>query len=100
MTKTLREILEQYKTDAFWDTPLSSIDPQLHKDFVIERLLQFGGMEGIRWLLENWELAAIKNVVLNSRNLSRMTAGFWSAYFDIPPEKIRCLSEQTLSPLK
>ena len=100
MTKTLPEILEQYKTDAFWDTPLSSIDPQLHRDFVIERLLQYGGMEAVRWLLENYDHAAIKNVVRNSRNLSRMTAGFWSAYFDIPPEKIRCLSEQTLSPLR
>lgn len=100
MAKTLREILEKYKTDAFWDAPLSSIDPQLHRDFVIERLLQYGGMEGIRWLLENCEHAAIKNVVLNSRNLSRMTAGFWGAYFDIPSERIRCLSEHTLSPLK
>ena len=100
MPKTLLEILEQYKTDAFWDTPLSSIDMHVHRDFVIERLLQYGGMGGIRWLLENCEPAAIESVVLNSRNLSRMTAGFWSAYFGIPPEKIRCLSEQTLSPLK
>ncbi len=100
VAKTLREILEQYKIDAFWDTPLSSIDLHLHRDFVIERLLQYGGMEGIRWLLQNCEHAAIKNVVLKSRNLSKTTAGFWSAYFDIPPESIRCLSEQTLSPLK
>ena len=69
-------------------------------DFVIERLLQYGGMEGVRWLLDNWESAAIKNVVINSRDLSKMTARFWSAYFDIPAERIRCFSEQTLSPLK
>ena len=100
MIKTLPQILERYKIDAFWDTPLSSIDAQLHRDFVIERLLQYGGMEGIRWLLDNWGPAAIENVVIHSRNLSRMTAGFWGAYFDLPPEKIRCLSEQTLSPLK
>jgi hypothetical protein len=100
VSKTLPEILELYKNDAFWDTPLASINPALHKDFVIERLLQYGGMEGIRWLLENWGPAAIENVVISSRNISRMTAGFWSVYFDIPPERIRCLSERTLSPLK
>lgn len=100
MTETLREILELYKNDAFWDTPLNSIDTALHKDFVIERLLQYGGMAGIRWLLDNWGPRAIENVIVNSRNLSRMTASFWSAYFDLPPENIRCLSEQTLSPLK
>ena len=100
MTKTLPEILERYKVSAFWDTPLASIDAQSHRDFVIERLLQYGGMEGIHWLLENWGPAAIENVVIHSRNLSRMTAGFWSVYLDLPPERIRCLSGQTLSPLK
>jgi hypothetical protein len=100
VAKTPQEILERYKTDAFWDTPLSSIDLGLHRDFVIERLLQYGGMEGIHWLLENYDHDVIENVVRNSRNLSRMTAGFWSAYFDIPPEKVRCLSEPKLSPLK
>ena len=100
MTKTLQDILEQYKTDAFWDTPLSSIDPILHRDFVIERLLQYGGMDGVRWMLDSWGPAAIQNVVTESRSLSKLTASFWSAYFDLPPERIRCLSEQTLSPMK
>ena len=96
----LSDILEQYRTDAFWDTPLSSIDPLAHRDFVIERLLQYGGMRAIRWLLDTWGPAAIRRVVMNSRNLSPMTAGFWSVYLEIPRESIRCLSEPTLSPLK
>jgi hypothetical protein len=100
VAKTLQDILKRYKNDAFWDTPLSSIDPVQHRDFVIERLLQYGGMEGIRWMLQNWGPAAIQNVVISSRNLSKMTAGFWANYFDLPPERVRCLSEQTLSPLK
>ena len=100
VSRTLPQILDQYQHDAFWDTPLSSIDARLHQDFVIERLLQYGGAEGIRWLLDNIGDAAIRQVVMNSRNLSRMTATFWSAYFDLPPEKVRCLSEQTLSPLR
>jgi hypothetical protein len=99
VSKSLQEILEQYQIDAFWDTPLQSIDPEAHKDFIIERLLQYGGMDGVRWMFENWGAEVIRKVVLNSRNLSRMTATFWSAYFDLPPEKVRCLSELTLSPL-
>ena len=98
--KTLPQIIEQYQHDAFWDTPLASIDARLHQDFVIERLLQYGGSEGIRWLLENVGDRAIRDVVMNSRNLSRMTATFWSAYFDLPAGSVRCLSEPTLSPLK
>ena len=100
MPETFPQILNRYAVDAFWDTPLSSIDARAHRDFVIERLLQYGGMEGIRWLFENYEPAAIRRVVTHSRGLSKMTAAFWSAYFDIPPENVRCLSEQTLSPMK
>ena len=100
MAKTLAQILDRYRIDAFWDTPLPSIDAELHRDFIIERLLQYGGMEGIRWLLDNWGPGPIRDVVMRSRGLSRMTAGFWSAYFNLPPEDIRCLSEPTLSPLK
>ncbi len=98
--KTFREILERYRIEAFWDTDLQAIDPTLHKDFVIERLLQYGGLEGVRWMLECWGTDAIKKVVQKSRSLSRMTATFWSVYFDLPVETIRCLSEPTLSPLK
>ena len=98
--RTLPEILEQYQHDAFWDTPLSSIGARLHQDFVIERLLQYGGSEGIRWLLENIGDGVVRHVVMNSRNLSRMTATFWSAYFDLPAGNVRCLSEPTLFPRK
>lgn len=86
--------------DAFWDTDLQLIDPALHKEFVIERLLQYGGLEGVRWIMEYWGADSIREVVQKSRTLSRMTATFWSVYFDLPIETIRCLSEPTLSPLK
>ncbi len=98
--KTIQDILEQYRIDAFWDTPIVSIDPELHRDFIIERLLQYGGLAGIRWIFENWGADSIKEVVKRSRNLSRMTATFWCTYFDLSPETVRCLSEPTLSPLK
>lgn len=98
--KTLPEILERYKNAAFWDTPLAAIDFHIHRDFVIERLLQYGGMEGVHWLLNNVPHEDIQRVVIESRGLSRMTAGFWSAYFQIPRERVRCLSEPTLSPMK
>ena len=80
--KTFPEILERYRIDAFWDTDLSSIDPVLHKDFIIERLLQYGGLEGVRWMMDCWGADAIKLIVQKSRNLSRMTATFWCVYFD------------------
>jgi len=98
--KSLQDILKQYRIDAFWDTDLETIDPSLHKEFIVDRLLQYGGLEGIRWIMQNWGVDTIRDVLQKSRNLSRMTATFWCAYFDLPPESVLCLSEPTLSPLK
>lgn len=100
MGNSFQEILHQYKIDCFWDTPLEAIDQEKHRDFVMERLLDFGGMDGIRWVFETYGAAAIQEVVRHSRRLSRSTAGFWANYFSIPREQVRCLLEETLSPLR
>ena len=100
MQKSFEQILQQYKVNAFWDTPLESIDQHRHREFVTERLLDYGGMDGVRWLFENYGAEAIKEVLISSRRISRVTATFWAIYFSIPPEKIRCLSEQMLFPAR
>ncbi|MGR3218323.1 MAG: DUF6922 domain-containing protein [Candidatus Anammoxibacter sp.] len=76
---------------AFWDTPLDAIDEIKHKDFIIERLLQNGGLDGIQWILDNYGPEELKRVVMNSRFISRRTAYFWSVYFSIPTGKTKCL---------
>jgi len=100
MRKNLSQIITQYKVQAFWDVPLESIDYEKHRDFIIGRILQYGGLEGIRWIFENYGRQSIKRVVMNSRSLSIRTAHFWAVYFSIPISKIRCLSKQMQSPTK
>ena len=94
--KNFPEILEQYRVDAFWDSPLDSIDPVRNRNFVIERLLDYGGMDAIKWLFEYYGPETLKDVIRTSRRLSRSTASFWGTYFSVPREQIRCLSEPML----
>ena len=94
MSKNLTQIISQYKIHAFWDVPLKSIDYEKHKDFIIERILQYGGFDGIQWIFKNYDRQSIEQVVMNSRSLSRRTAHFWAVYFSIPISNIRCLSRQ------
>lgn len=100
MSKNLSQIITLYKVQAFWDVPANSIDYEKHKFFVIERILQNGGIEGIQWIFNNYGWLSIKQVVMNSRFLSKRTAHFWAVYFSIPISKIRCLSKPTLFPTK
>ncbi|ODS30695.1 MAG: hypothetical protein SCARUB_04192 [Candidatus Scalindua rubra] len=100
MSKNLSQIITKYKVQAFWDVPLKSIDCEKHKFFIIERILQCGGLEGIQWIFDNYGWQSIKQVVMDSRFLSKRTAHFWAVYFSIPISRIRCLSKPTPFPTK
>lgn len=100
MKNNFQQILKQYRVQAFWDTPNESIDCVKHRDFIIERLLQCGGLNGIQWIFENYGVEAIKQVVMKSRFLSKRTVCFWAVYFAISPDNIICLSKPTLFPMR
>lgn len=100
MKKKLSQIIKYYKVQAFWDVPLESLNYVEHRDFIIERILQCGGLKGIQWIFENYGEESIKNVVINSRFLSTRTAHFWAVYFSIPITSIQCLSKPTQFPAR
>ena len=84
----------------FWDTDPKKLDINKYRQFVIERILEFGDEHAIRWLRKNFGDEAIKEVVCESRRISRRTANFWRLILDIPKEKVACLSRRSRNPLK
>jgi hypothetical protein len=64
--------------------------------YVIERLLENGDTEAIRWVLARFDDETIRDVVCRSRKLSRRTARFWQQIFRIPEEQVLCLSKSWL----
>lgn len=75
----------------FWDTKKQDIDEKKNKDFIITRTLEHGYLLDIKKLLKTYSDKDIKNTIKESRNLSARTAWFWSYYFNIPSNQIRCL---------
>lgn len=75
----------------FWDHPANKINKEIHSFFIIERLLEVGNDNAIRWILRNYPQQKIIEVVKKSRLLSRKTAIFWKNYFRLNKEEISCL---------
>ncbi|NLI79596.1 MAG: hypothetical protein GX442_24530 [Candidatus Riflebacteria bacterium] len=75
----------------FWDVDPQTLDLKKHARFVIERVLQFGRPEDLRWLLGAFDEEAIVGAVRASRRLDRKTATFWAVHFGIPSEEVTCL---------
>lgn len=79
--KIHRDILDSLPTTAekyFWDCDVNDLSMREHDQFIIERILNFGDDEAVRWLLNHTNRAQIKNVLHNSRNLSEKTRNFWN----------------------
>ncbi|MEA1927725.1 MAG: hypothetical protein U9N73_05925 [Candidatus Auribacterota bacterium] len=78
---------------CFWDIQFETFCYQDRPRFVIERVLEYGGCEAVRWMLEAFSRPQIINTLTKSGNISPKSANFWSNFFKIDKEKIRCLKK-------
>ena len=74
----------------FWDVRLEDLNTCDNYVFIIERLLNEGDEDALRWLFLTYDGRRIRDAVLTARNLSTKTARCWSNYFDLKEEEMRC----------
>jgi hypothetical protein len=61
----------------FWDCAFDELRLRDHAAFITERILNFGNLQAVKWLVSTIEPSVLKNVVEHSRNLDRKTRNFW-----------------------
>ncbi len=55
----------------FWDVDFSKINKITHTQFIIERILEYGDLKSVKWMNNNYDLDKIKEVTINSKNISK-----------------------------
>ena len=68
----------------FWDTEVDNIDTDLHKNYIIERVISRGLLAGFYFLLQLNTAEEISTALKKSRVLDKKTVNFCSHYFKIP----------------
>ena len=63
----------------FWDVNPRKVDPQKHKRYIIERILDFGTDKEVRWVWETYQSRLIRDVVLHSQAVFPRTRELWLA---------------------
>lgn len=66
----------------FWDCDFHTLSLQEHDFFIIERILNYGNMDSVKWLFSTFSRARVRDVVAKSRNLNRKTGNYWNIVFD------------------
>ena len=69
----------------FWDVDPELLDSAKHERPIIERLLEKGDMESVRWMLKTYDQGRVADVVRVSRSLSPKSRNFWQLFLKITP---------------
>ena len=61
----------------FWDTDISKLSLTKHATYIIERILEWGNLEAVRWLRERYTNKELLSVLEVSRSISHKSWHFW-----------------------
>ena len=86
------EVPSNIKT-YLWDVDISNLSAKDHAKFIIERVLEYGNFESLKWLMENFTKEQIINVLETSKRLSPKTGNFFAMYYKVPKESFECLKK-------
>jgi len=82
----------------FWDTNMEHIDWATNARFVIYRVITRGEIKDWVVIKKHYGLERIKQEILQMRDLDDLTLNFFSQYFGIEKEKLRCYTMRQLMP--
>ena len=78
----------------FWDTKAEVVDIDTYPKYVGERVLEWGRAKDVRWLIGQYGIPTLKEIVKSSRQLSARQATFYAKIWDIPETEVLCLQPE------
>lgn len=77
--KNAKKKLIPFRRTLFWDVDPKTIDPKKHARYIIERILEFGNDQEVRWLFRHYPRLLIREAFQRSRGvLHEKTKALWS----------------------
>lgn len=72
----------KFRQSLFWDTDPKTIDPKKHARYIIERILDFGMDDEVRWMARNYSAKRIKDVLNEPRSpIHEKSKALWSLIY-------------------
>lgn len=75
-------IPERFRS-LFWDTGIDKIHLNRNARYIIEKVLEFGNLESLEWLLRVYNVQKIIDVIHSSRDLTDKSRNFWKIWFEV-----------------
>ena len=85
-----RGLVRMLSKRLFWDVPIESLEDDVHKRFIVQRVLERGGINDIRLMMNYYSLSVVAEEAREIRSLDPVTLAFASCLINEPEENFRC----------
>ena len=68
----------KFRQSLFWDIDVAKLDPDKNPEYVVERILDHGDDEEVRWMWSYYDRNLIKEIAHQSRVLRPETRSLWT----------------------
>jgi hypothetical protein len=89
----MNKSIPQNVKPLLWDIDLEDLSFDKHYKFIIERILEYGDFDELRWMENQFSQEEIIETLKESTRLSAKTANYFSIVYKIPPNQIKCLKK-------
>ena len=72
-----------FRQSLFWDVNPKTINPEKHAVYIIERILDFGNDEEVRWMWKFYDHNLIRKTADTSRVIHPQSRSFWKLMLSI-----------------
>lgn len=69
----------QFRPSLFWDTDPKKLDINKYAKYIIERIMDFGNEDEVRWMRRYYPKSLLAEVVRKSRVLGASSRTLWTA---------------------
>jgi hypothetical protein len=93
--KTLPDFMRR----LFWDVDPDAVDVVRERSFVLDRVLEYGGIEAVDWAEDTYGTDGLRDYFLTrgDRVLSAKTRSFWRAMFNLTDDSCTTKSSTTFN---
>lgn len=84
------DIIKHFSFNIFWDTDLNTLDLDLNKRFIIQRVLELGTRSDWELIKEIYGLSGIMEEMKKAKNLDNTALSFISSITNTTKEEYRC----------
>ncbi len=88
--------IDNLRKTLFWDVDPDKLDLEKNAQFIIGRVLDFGGIEDWKAIKNFYGLKKIKEAALGHVFSDRRSPNFWSIILKIPLKDLKCTRNPSL----